>query len=145
VLWSKHFAPPEAAQLERYATTLEQVAKHANAGTWGCFVHTQANHGVVHVQLYERWFDGKQLHCEELAQRVFDTEEVGATAAAAEFVSELNAWAAMRNEQREREDNERRRLELEQAVVQQVEAELSRERDRSAHRLARILQDAADR
>lgn len=145
VLWSRRFKRFESAQLERYATTLELVARHANAGTLGCFVDTQVDRGAVHVRLYERWFDGDQLHCEELAHRAFDAQEDGATAASAEFVAELDAWAAKRDEQREREDSQRLTLELEQAVSQRFATELSRERERGAQELARILQNAADR
>lgn len=143
VLWSRRFTPFEADRLERYANTLELVAEHAKAGTMGCFVHTQADHGVVHVRLYERWFDGDELHCQELAHRVFEAEQEGATAASAEFVAELAAWAAKRNEQRERELSQRRLAEVEQAVTEQFEAELSHEREQSARHLARILQNAA--
>ena len=91
----------ELAKLGTYAAVLDQVAVHANAGTLCCFVETKSEHAAVEVTLYERWFDGQRLRCDELAHRVFDPGDESALVASAEFVAELEAWAERRNEERE--------------------------------------------
>lgn len=107
VIHHRSFRPLfDLAALEAYAGQLEQVAAHANQGTLGCFVdisdHTD---GIVRVALYERWFDGEHLRCDELAAREFDATEDHAVVDSAEFLAELRSWAEERNE--EREANER--------------------------------------
>lgn len=146
VLWSQRFKPAvEAEQLERYAETLELVARHANEGTMGCFIHTEAVAGEVDVRLYERWFDGQNLHCEELAHRVFDSDEEAATVASAEFIAELEAWAQQRNAQREGELQRMKQTATEAAVREEATAQIERERENVARDLARILREEAAR
>jgi hypothetical protein len=91
----------ELAELEAYASQLERVAQHANDGTLGCFVETISRAGTVWITLYERWFDGHHLVCEQLAQHGFDPTDEATLVASAEFMVELEAWAEERNEERE--------------------------------------------
>jgi hypothetical protein len=91
----------ELDKLEAYAGRLRQVARHAEAGTFGCFVETQARDGEVTIALYERWFDGDRLHCEELASRRFDPDDDDALTSSAEFRGELEDWAEHQNDVRE--------------------------------------------
>jgi hypothetical protein len=58
----------ELDRLEGYATVLERIARHAGDGTFGRFVETDSDAGDVRITLYERWFDGDGIHCEELAK-----------------------------------------------------------------------------
>jgi hypothetical protein len=90
----------ELSALETYAAKLARVAQHGNDGTLGCFVETSTDKGSVVITLYERWFDGAQLHCEELTRRVFDPSDENALVASAEFIAELEEWAERRNEER---------------------------------------------
>ena len=63
----------ELSAMEAYAAQLELAAEHGNNGTLGCFVDTQETEdGTVEVTLWERWFDGSRLRCEQLAERAFD-------------------------------------------------------------------------
>lgn len=102
VMFHRAFRPLlELKELEHYAAELEQVARHANNGTLGCFVDTRPHEGVVDVALYDRWFDGENLRCDELARRRFDAADEQALVASAEFVAELQQWAERRNEERE--------------------------------------------
>jgi hypothetical protein len=102
VLFHRTFRPLlELKELERYAGQLELVARHANEGTLGCFVDTRPHEGVVDVALYDRWFDGENLRCDELARRRFDAGDERALVASAEFVAELQQWSERRNEERE--------------------------------------------
>jgi hypothetical protein len=102
VLFRRTFKPLlELKELERYAAQLELVARHANNGTLGCFVDTRPHKGVVEVALYDRWFDGESLRCDELARRRYDAGDEHTLVASAEFVAELQAWAERRNEERE--------------------------------------------
>ncbi|HWF53360.1 MAG TPA: hypothetical protein VG223_01970 [Solirubrobacteraceae bacterium] len=133
VIYGRRFKPrTESEQLERYSFELRQVAKHANDGTLGCFIDTQSAGGQVHVRLYERWFDGTRLHCEELAHRTFDAEDDGALVDSAEFVAELEDWAERRNEQRDLDW-------IEATVAEQERVRRALEQDRAAGSLARIL------
>jgi hypothetical protein len=102
VLFHRAFKPrTELDQLERYASELEQVARHGNDGSLGCFVETESHDGVVEITLYERWFDGQRLRCEQLANREFDPEREDALVASAEFRGQLETWAEDRNAERE--------------------------------------------
>jgi hypothetical protein len=102
MLFRRTFRPLlELKELERYAAELERVARHGNDGTLGCFVDTRPHEGVVEVALYDRWFDGQSLRCDELARRRYDADDEQALVASAEFVAELQAWADQRNEERE--------------------------------------------
>ena len=102
VLFHRTFRPMlELAAMESYAARLDNIARHANDGTFGCFVATEPAHGYVEVRLYERWFDGAELHTDELAWRTFDASDDAALVASAECVAELRAWADRQNEERE--------------------------------------------
>ena len=103
VLHHRSFKPMlELSQMEDYAAQLEQAARHGNNGTLGCFVEiNRRDDGVVRVILYDRWFDGHRLRCEELAHRDFDASRDDAVVASSEFLVELQAWAAEQNERRE--------------------------------------------
>jgi hypothetical protein len=91
----------DLAALEAYASQLELVARHANDGTFGCFVQSGSEAGRVQVTLYERWFDGAKLRCDELARREFDPDDESSLVASAEFLAELQDWAQRRNDERE--------------------------------------------
>lgn len=134
VLHHRTFRPLlETAELERYAAQLERVAEHANRGTLGCFVETQERRdGLVHIALYERWFDGERLHCEELASRKFDPSDESTLIASAEFLAELRNWAEQRND-------ERQASELEAAAEDAGRLQRASERRDAADQLARIL------
>lgn len=134
VLHHRMFRPLlELAQLETYAAQLERTAEHANNGTLGCFVETQQrDDGIVRVALYERWFDGEHLHCEQLASRDFDASDESALIASAEFLAELHEWAERRND-------ERQASELDAAAADAARIERASERRVAADQLARIL------
>ena len=134
VLAHRTFRPmSELAAMEAYAAQLERAAMHANEGKFGCFVETeQRDDGIVRVVLYERWFDGQRLRCEQLGHRDFDATEPDAVASSAEFLTELQAWAAERNEQREVGY-------LEAAVQERDRIERTTERVEAARELAEIL------
>ncbi len=119
--------------MEAYAAQLESAATHGNDGTLGCFVDTkQRDDGTVRVALYERWFDGQRLRCEELACRDFDATEPDAVASSAEFLTELQSWAAERNEQQEVDY-------LEAAAQDRDRVDRATERSDAARELAQIL------
>lgn len=102
VLFSQTFRPMlELAALEGYASHLALVARHAEAGTFGCFVESATTDGNVNVCLYERWFDGREIHTDELARRTFDASDEAALVASAEFVADLRAWAERQSDARE--------------------------------------------
>jgi hypothetical protein len=102
VVFRRTFRPRvELAELDRYIAELELAARYANEGTFGCFVDTRSRDGVVEIALYERWFNGRKLCCDELAHREFDAEDEQALVASAEFVTELQEWAERRNDERE--------------------------------------------
>ena len=123
----------ELAEMEAYAAQLERAATHGNEGTLGCFVDTkQRENGTVQVALYERWFDGQRLRCEELACRDFDATEADAVVSSAEFLTELQSWAADRNEQQEVDY-------LEAAAQDRDRVERATERSDAARELAQIL------
>jgi hypothetical protein len=133
VVFHRTFKPRlELDQLERYARELERAAKHGNEGTLGCFVDTQGGDGVVEVKLYERWFDGRRLICDELASRRFDPEEDTTLVASTEFLAELQEWAERRNDEREA-------AYLESSVEDAVREQRSVERASAASELASIL------
>ncbi|MGZ4167774.1 MAG: hypothetical protein ACXVR1_17855 [Solirubrobacteraceae bacterium] len=137
VLFRRTFRPLlELKELERYAAELERVARHANEGTLGCFVDTRAHEGVVEVALYDRWFDGDRLRCDELTRRRYDAADEAALVASAEFVAELEDWAQRRNDERARSEADAR-AETE-AAQQQV-----RDRAAAADELAGILRGHA--
>ena len=102
VLFSQTFRPMfDLTAMESYATNLSLVAQHAAAGTFGCFVHTGTAAGNVEVCLWERWFDGRKIHTDELARRIFDASDEAALVASVECVADLRAWAERQNDERE--------------------------------------------
>jgi hypothetical protein len=134
VMFHRTFRPMlELAELETYASRLELVARHATQGTLGCFVETASRDGLVEITLYERWFDGNQLHCEQLARRDFDASGENVLVASAEFFAELEAWAERRNEDRETSY-------LSANVEEAALTERSSERRAAADELAKILE-----
>lgn len=118
--------------IETYAAQLARVAAHANEGTLGCFVETREKVGRVVITLYERWFDGDHLRCDELARRMFDPADETALVASAEFQAELQAWAEERNEAREFAC-------LDANVADAARVERALEQRYAANELARIL------
>lgn len=139
VLHHRSFRPMlELPALEAYAAQLERTAAHANAGTLGCFVDisTPAD-DLVRVALYERWFDGDHLRCEELAAKDFESSGDLAVAESAEFLAEVRAWAEKRNDERDASD-------LEARVAAAARVERAADRAEAAAELAQILK-AVDR
>jgi hypothetical protein len=134
VLAHRTFRPMfELSDMEAYAAQLQRAATHGNEGTLGCFVDTkQGEDGTVRVALYERWFDGQRLRCDELACRDFDATEPDAVASSAEFLTELQSWAADRNDQQELDY-------LEAAAQDRDRVERATERSDAARDLAQIL------
>jgi hypothetical protein len=136
VMFRRTFRPGfELAELDHYIAELEQVAGHANGGTFGCFVDTRSRDGVVEITLYERWFDGRKLCCDELARREFDAEDEQALVASAEFVAELQDWAERRNDEREAGYRT-------ESVEDDARRERATERASAADELAQILEAA---
>ncbi len=102
VLFHRTFRPMlELAKMESYAARLAAVARYADQGTFGCFVRTEPTGGTVEVSLYERWFDGDEIHTDELACRTFDPSDEAALVASTEFLADLRAWAERQNDERE--------------------------------------------
>jgi hypothetical protein len=122
----------ELAALETYAAQLARVAEHANCGTLGCFIETKPERGNVQIALYERWFDGSHLHCEELDRRVFDPADETTLVASAEFLAELEDRAAQRNEARDA-------AYLDASADDVERTRTSREQEAAAEELTRIL------
>jgi hypothetical protein len=92
----------ELFELESYAAKLERAAEHGNRGTLGCFVQIEPiPDGTVRVTLYERWFIGRHLLCEQLASREFDARKEDDVPASAAYLLDLQHQAAQRNDQRE--------------------------------------------
>jgi hypothetical protein len=134
VLHHRTFRPMlQWVEMEAYVGQLQRAAEHGNNGTFGCFVQTeQREDGIVRISLYERWFDGRRLRCEQLAQRDFDAEEDDALVESAEFLTELQGWAANRNAEREASY-------LHAIEEQDVRAERASARAEAAKQLAQIL------
>jgi hypothetical protein len=133
VIFHRTFRPiVELAALERYAGQLGVVARYANRGTFGCFVESRPDDGEVNVCLYERWFDGQELHTEELARRAFDATDEASLVASAEFVAHLEDWAERRNDQHDAAY----RRELDD---QRAQRERAAERQSASLELAEIL------
>jgi hypothetical protein len=134
VLHHRVFKPMlELAAMEAYAAQLELAAEHGNDGTLGCFVQTrQTEDGTVDVTLWERWFDGSRLHCEQLAERAFDAGDDDAVVASSEFLAEIQAWAQDRNDEREAQQ-------IDDAAQEQDRSERASERAENARQLAAIL------
>jgi hypothetical protein len=102
VLAQRTFKPGvDLFALEAYAAQLERAAEHGNRGTLGCFVQVSPlPDGTVSVTLYERWFRGKYLLCEQLASRRFDASGEDARAASVAYLLDLRDQAARRNHER---------------------------------------------
>jgi hypothetical protein len=95
-------------------------------------VDTQSLQGSVRITLYERWFDGHELRCDELARREFYASDDQALVTSGEFVAELEDWAERRNE-------ERKLSYLEGSVEDDVRQQQALERASAADELAQIL------
>ena len=104
VLHRRTFRPQfQIVEMERYAAQLERLARHGNEGTLGAFVDVmRVGDGTVRLSLYDRWFDGRHIRCERLASRDFDASDHDAVIASSEYLAELQAWGAERDEARER-------------------------------------------
>lgn len=120
------------AALETYAAELARVAEHANRQTLRCFVETSRRGEEVVIALYERWFDGDHLRCDELARRAFDPADENALVASAEFLAEVEAWAERRNEEREA-------AYLDDALDDEARIQRTLDRQSAAAELQRIL------
>jgi hypothetical protein len=137
VLFHRVFKPLlEPGLLEGYASVLQQLAEHVGKGTFGCFVATQSREGNVEIKLYERWFDGLKLHCDELASRTFDASDDGALVASAEFRGELEQWTEDQNAAREQ-------IYMDAAADDLARTERAIERASAADGLAAILARSA--
>ncbi len=102
VLFARSFRPiVDRVAMEDYAARLSLVARYANEGTFGCFAQTQSAAGSVEVILYERWFDGGEVHTDELARRAFDASHEESLVASVEFLADVRIWAERRNQERE--------------------------------------------
>jgi hypothetical protein len=134
VIHHRSFRPLfELAAMEAYASQLERAAAHGNEGTLGCFVDIdEQTNGIVRIALYERWFDGGHLRCEELAARDFEATEEGAVTDSAEFLAELRAWAEQRNDEREAQDPD-------DQAAEAIQSERAMDSADAARQLARIL------
>jgi hypothetical protein len=133
VLFHRTFRPLlELAALETYAGQLARVAQHGNAGTLGGFVVIDSAGGTLQIGLYERWFDGQQLHVDELAQRTFDPGDDRTLVCSAEFLAAAGEWA-------ERRDEEREAAYLEASAEDAARSQFAMERERKAEELAQIL------
>jgi hypothetical protein len=132
-MFHRNFRPiGELNELEAYASMLGRVAQHASEGTFGCFVETESRGGDVEVTLYERWFGGGRLHCDELARHTFDASDEGSLVESAEFRAEIERWAEEQNERREA-------LYLDAASDDELRTEQAAERAAAAQALAGIL------
>jgi hypothetical protein len=140
VLHHRTFRPMlELAELEAYAAQLERAAEHGNGGTLGCFVETEnRDDGVVRVTLYDRWFDGQRLRCEQLAGRDFDSTADNAVVDSSEFLAEVRDWAERRNDERDASYRDA-------ATEDAARAERSVERAAAAAELDRILSGLNER
>ncbi len=102
VLFSGSFRPMlDRVAMEGYAAQLALVARYAEEGTFGCFAQTRSEGGSVEILLYERWFDGREIHTDELARRAFDASDEESLVASAEFLADMRVWAEQRNGERE--------------------------------------------
>jgi hypothetical protein len=120
------------AALETYAGRLARVAQHANDGTLGCFIVIDSPAEMLQITLYERWFDGQQLHVDELAQCAFDPSDDETLVRSAEFLAELGDWAERRN-------GEREAAYLEVSAEDAARTQRAMEQERLADELTRIL------
>ncbi len=118
--------------MAHYMAVLGQIGQYAQAGEFGCFVQTRPEAGQVEISLYERWFDGAELHTDELARRRFDASEEGSLVASAEFLADLQIWAQQRNEQRDAAI-------LEARDADQQRLRLTSEREAAGQELNRLL------
>jgi hypothetical protein len=103
VLHHRVFRPlSELAELEAYAAQLEAAAAHAEQGRLWYFVTTRPHaDGTVEVSLFDRWFDGHHVRCEQRAHGEFDSSDDASSAASVEFAASLQAWAEQQNAARE--------------------------------------------
>jgi hypothetical protein len=133
VLFSQCFRPLlDAVALEHYTARLQQIARYAEQGQFGCFAETRSDGGSVEVILWERSFDGADIRTEELARRAFDAGDESALVASSEFVADLQIWAERRNDERDA-------ALLSERDAADVQARLTAERDAAGQELSQIL------
>lgn len=133
VFFSRSFRPLlQTFAMEHYRAVLQRICDHAQAGEFGCFVQTRAQHGSVEIMLYERWFDGGELHTAELARRTFDAGLEGSLVTSTEFLADLQLWAERRNEQRDA-------LIVAEQDADRQRARMTDERDAAARELSMLL------
>ena len=101
VLFRRMFRATQLSAIDHYAAQLALITHHVENKTFGCFVDIDSRAGTVQIALYERWFDGDRLHCEELARDMFDSDQDGTLAASAEYLAELEDLAERRDGERE--------------------------------------------
>ncbi|HWH12148.1 MAG TPA: hypothetical protein VG165_13545 [Solirubrobacteraceae bacterium] len=53
------------------------------------------------MSLFDRWFDGRHVRCEQRAHREFDSADDAGASAAVDFTAGLQAWAEQQNDARE--------------------------------------------
>jgi hypothetical protein len=132
VLFHRTFTHPDLGAIEGYAAELERVADYANAGKLGCFVDVRVTDGALQMTLYERWFDGSHIRCDELTKRSFDPQNGQALIESAEFLGELEYWA-------ERRDERRNLRELEGSIEDAAREDETLNRALAAQELGQIL------
>lgn len=137
VLFSRSFRPLlETPAMDHYRAVLQLLARHAEDEQFGCFVQTRSNDGDVEVILYDRWFDGTEIHTEELVRRAFDSGDGRSLVASAEFLADLQIWAERQNEERELAI-------LSERDADQLRAQVARERKAAGEELSQLLADHA--
>jgi hypothetical protein len=133
VLFSRSFRSLlESVAQEAYAGRLWLIARYADEGTFGCFAETRPDGEHVEVLLWERWFDGTEIHTDELARRAFDAGDEQSLVASVEFLADLRAWAERRNQEREA-------AYLEQRIADDDRKQLASEQETASRELHQIL------
>ena len=101
VVFRRLFRATQLTAIDHYAAQLARITHHVENRTFGCFVDIDSRVGIVQIALYERWFDGDRLHCDELARDVFDSDDEETLAASAEYLAQLEVLAERRDRERE--------------------------------------------
>lgn len=137
VLARRRYRANDMFGIAEYRAALDQAARHAAAGHYGCYVETKRHRGgTVEVELVSREIKDAKLQTEILASRTFDASDETALVASAEFAAELTAWA-------ERVNDERSAALAEGAVEHAAALEDAAERERAAAELEAILRGTA--
>lgn len=102
VFLSRSFRPMlESVAMDHYTARLSELARYAEQDQFGCFAESRPEGGSVEVLLWQRSFDGVDIHTEELARQAFDASDEQALVASVEFLADLRAWAGRRNDELE--------------------------------------------